>query len=86
MEICCEECGNTIMFVSDDDFIKLFEMKRQRYLCYTCILYYDEYEVPCGDCIHWGANDWFRDDCQAHKDGSFHLICLEKEVNNRVVL
>ena len=77
MKICCEECGETIAFVSQEDFMILFRKNLQKYLCFHCSGFNNH---PCKDCRFFIESSWFSNICSLRNDSSFDLICIDKEV------
>ena len=73
-EICCEECGETIDFVTPEDFMVLFKKNNQKYKCFSC----GDWKHPCKDCKFFIENNWSPNRCTKH--WYFNLICIEKEV------
>ena len=76
MEICCKKCGETIGFVSNDDFIILFKKQTQEYFCFGCAPFYH----PCNNCEFFRENLWSSNICSKTSDNSFYQICIKKEI------
>lgn len=75
-EICCEECGEIIDWVSANEFFILFEKNNHKYLCFHCSGFDDH---PCNDCRFHNKGGWLEDRCSLRNDSSFDLICIDKE-------